>query len=566
MFAWVATACASLTATALAIWLARALQRVRQLAAENQRLGRSVDDLAAASHARSRFLAMMSHEIRTPLTGIVGFAEVLADETLSPAGRRAIDSIHRASRSLQALLGDILDFSRIDAGALPMQCVPTDLEALLNEVRDEFAPQARQRGLAFGLSVSQDARRWSETDPLRLRQIVVNLVSNAIRYTESGMVRIAASTTPEAPGTIAIQVSDTGLGIAPEDCRRIFDAFAQAAAQAADGDAVHTRENGGVGLGLAIADGLVRAMGGDLALDSTPGQGSTFTVTLPLPACPAPDLPAKPAGTAETVSPARILLVDNIEMNRELFAAMLSRAGHRVTTAEDGETALQCLGQGRFDLAIIDIQMPFMDGIELTRRIRASKDPSLARLPIVALSAAAYGEDRARAEAVGMNDYVTKPATREDVAASVARVLAPSAPSQAADPGRDAVGAMDLLDRRMFDGQRGTFGDDRTRRFLGLLAEELDRRAVAIGEARQRQARVELSQHAHAIASAAGNLGFLGLVSMCRTLERDLAAMPDGDAAAAIDALEAAIAATRRATDVLAAEIGGASPERRASG
>ena len=510
---------AGLLTILMAVLLVREKRRTRELEAEAEGLRRRAEELEAASHARSRFLAMMSHEIRTPLTGIVGFGEALADEALTPAGRHAVESIRRASRSLQGLLGDILDFSRIDADALPMQKVPTDLDALLHQVRDEFVPQARQRGLAFGLTVSDDARRWTETDPLRLRQIVVNLVSNAIRYTETGMVQIAASTAPGRPDTVVIEVIDTGLGVAPEDRRRIFDVFAQAA----EGDVIQNADGGGVGLGLAIADGLVRAMGGTIALDSTLGEGSTFTVTLPLPACPAPpaseEATAAPAAAAQ---PANVLLVDDVEMNRDLFAGMLARTGHQVVTAPDGDTALRLLERNRFDLAFVDIQMPFMDGIELTRLIRASDDPSVARLPIVALSAAAYGEDRARAEAAGMNDYVTKPATRDDIAAAakaepVAAQIAATVPA-AVESVPEAASTPPPLDRAEFEVQRETFGDERLLRFLGMLEAELGRRTAAIDDATARDDRAEIGQHAHAIASASGNLGFRYLMGLGHAL------------------------------------------------
>jgi len=565
---------AGLSAIVMAVTLVREKRRTRDLDAEAEALRRRAEELEAASHARSRFLAMMSHEIRTPLTGIVGFGEALADEPLTPAGRHAVESIRRASRSLQGLLGDILDFSRIDADALPMQRVPTDLDALLHEVRDEFVAQARQRGLAFGLTISDDARRWTETDPLRLRQIVVNLVSNAIRYTETGMVRIAASTAPDKLDTIVIQVNDTGLGIAPGDRQRIFDVFAQAA----EGDVIQNADGGGVGLGLAIADGLVRAMGGTIRLDSTLGEGSTFTVTLPLPACSAP-----PAGETATVAPvsaepATVLLVDDVEMNRDLFASMLAHAGHQVITAPDGETALRLLTQHRFDLAFVDIQMPFMDGIELTRRIRASDDPSVAHLPIVALSAAAYGEDRTRAETAGMNDYVTKPATRDDIAAAVARVRAGrakvgpasaepvAATPAAAEPVPVEAPAPSPLDRAEFEVQRETFGDERLLRFLGMLEAELGRRVAAIDDATARDDRAELGQHAHAIASASGNLGFRYLMGLGRALEHDVETMSPEALAGALDELHRSIADAIAEIAKVSAELDADRRDERAAG
>ncbi|MEQ8816023.1 MAG: ATP-binding protein [Thalassobaculum sp.] len=549
-----------IAAVALAVGLLRQWRRARDLTRENRELQAETGRLEAATQARSRFLAMMSHEIRTPLTGIVGFAEALTDDPLTPDGRHAVDSIRRASSSLQELLGDILDFSRIDAGGLPIQRTATDLEALLNGIRDEFAPQARRRGLAFGLTVADEARRWSMTDPLRLRQVVVNLVSNAIRYTEAGAIRVAAAVDPDDADTVTIRVTDTGLGIAPDDCRRIFDAFSQAA----DGKAAQA--GGGVGLGLAIAEGLVRAMGGSLTVDSALGAGSTFTVSLPLPVCAAPAAVPSPPTAAPTVAPAHILLVDDVEMNRELFAAMLMRSGHRVTTAEDGETALRCLAVDRFDLALIDIQMPFMDGIELTRRIRSSENPVVAGLPIVALSAGAYGEDRARAQEIGMDDYVTKPATREDIAAAVARVRQGTDGATATVAGPRTVPAQDPLDREAFERQRATFGDERILRFLAMLAEELERRRTAIGDTAGGSTVAELGQHAHAIASAAGNLGFLRLMDLGRTLERNVATLSPPELAVALDEFLHSIADASASIAALRIELHSPASDRRAAG
>ena len=357
---------------------------------------------------------------------------------------------------------------------------------------------------------------------------------------------------------MTIRVTDTGIGIAPDDCRRIFDAFSQAV----DGEA--TQSGGGVGLGLAIAEGIVRAMGGSLAVESALGEGSTFTVALPLPVCAAPPAMPGPQAATPAVAPAHILLVDDVEMNRDLFAAMLVRSGHRVTTAEDGEAALRCLAEDRFDLAFIDIQMPFMDGIELTRIIRSSENPAVAGLPIVALSAGAYGEDRARAQEVGMDDYVTKPATREDIAAAVARVHQGMDGATSADAG--PVPAHDPLDREAFEQQRATFGDERILRFLAMLGEELERRRTAIGDAAGRGAVAELGQHAHAIASAAGNLGFLRLMDLGRTLERNVATLSPPERAIALDEFLCSIADAGAAIAALRIELDRPASGRRAAG
>lgn len=230
----------------------------------------------------------------------------------------------------------------------------------------------------------------------------------------------------------------------------------------------------------------------------------------------------------------------------------LPRAGHRVTTADDGEAALRCRGRAAFDLAFIDIQMPFMNGFELTRRIRASNDPAVAGLPIVALSAAAYGENRTRAQEAGMSDYVTKPATREDIAAAVARVRA-GAP--AADAATESASPPPVLDQDAFDQQRATFGDTRILRFLGMLAEEMERRRTALDEAAGRAARIEIGQHAHALASAAGNLGFRQLMDLARALERVVATMTPDELAAALDELRRSMTDSAAMIATLTAEL-----------
>ena len=367
----------------------------------------------AASKAKSDFLATISHEIRTPLNSILGFADLVAEDPgLSPESTRRVDLIGRAGRSLVEIINDLLDFSKLEAGRMELDPQPVSPVVALRDAVAIAAPAAEAKGLALHVVIEgEDEDMLFSLDETRLRQVLLNLVSNAIKFTSDGAVTARLDLT--SPGSLRFEVVDTGIGIAPEVQARLFQRFTQA-------DSSISRGFGGTGLGLAISKALVTRMGGEIGVESAPGRGSCFWVELPAE-------PAKPSAVLNIFPPkasnargARVLLVDDHPVNRELGHALLTMGGHDVTTAEDGATAVTLVRDEDFDLVLMDVHMPDMDGLAATRAIRAMSGPKAA-VPIVALSADAMPEQVARCLAAGMDGHVAKPIVRDTLLAAVAR-------------------------------------------------------------------------------------------------------------------------------------------------
>jgi signal transduction histidine kinase/DNA-binding response OmpR family regulator len=528
--------------TAIVLWplLPRVLATPshQELALSNHQLSETAAQLTEASQARARFLAMMSHEIRTPLTGIIGFTEIMRREPLEARARQSLERIATASRSLQRLLGDILEFSRMDQGTLMVHEEPFNLRALVDQIELEVGGTAEAKGLDLCIEIADDIPAQVMTDPLRLRQVLLNLVSNAIRYTERGQIFVTISRVESprmdqgsAPGhQLEISVKDTGPGIPEHQREAIFDAFVQVDER---GSRVGRTENG-AGLGLAIVRKVVDALGGEIRLQSAVGFGSEFVVTLPYRHATEQDSDETASEIlADKVLPnfGRIFLADDVAMNRDLFADLLSDISEEVVVVTDGQQALDILSVESFDAAVIDIQMPFMDGLELVRALRISDDLRVRALPVVGLSAAAYAEDRARALEAGMNSYVTKPASRESLVRGLATATAqrsdrsgPGArrvgtrrvepPSQSTAPSSDEV-----FDQEFFERQTAVLGSDNVRAYLDKLTTELITRRQTLLDARAANDYATISRLAHAIASAGGNLGFSALYAAAREVE-----------------------------------------------
>jgi signal transduction histidine kinase/ActR/RegA family two-component response regulator len=373
----------------------------------------------AASQAKSDFLATISHEIRTPLNSILGFAALVADDpALSPENRRRLDLVSRAGRSLAEIVGDLLDFAKVEAGRLDLTLAPTSPAALLRDAVAIIAPEAAAKGLSlrtiFEASGEGEVDALLALDETRLRQVLLNLLANALKFTSQGGV-IARLTAGPAPGELRFEIADTGIGIAPEVQARLFQRFSQ-------GDSSISRSYGGTGLGLAISKALVSAMHGEIGVESQLNHGARFWITLTAEPAAAPLPAARPAPDATADRAARVLLVDDHPMNRELGMALLTLAGCEVTTAEDGAQALEAVMAGGFDLVLMDVHMPGMDGLTAARAIRNLPGP-VAGIPIIALSADVLPEQIARCRAAGMDDHVPKPIRREELFAAVARAL-----------------------------------------------------------------------------------------------------------------------------------------------
>jgi len=377
-------------------WLTLAARREGRIIAERLRRGR--DEAEAASRAKSRFLAVMSHELRTPLNGVIGMTHAIRTTELSAQQRRYVDVIAGSGESLVVLINDILDLSKIEAGKLDLDLQPFCLPDLIESALSLWTGATAEKGLSLDWSLSPDLPAWVMGDPVRLRQVITNLVSNAVKFTTAGGIRVTATTGPD--GAIRIAVADTGTGIAPEVQAKLFSEFTQA-------DASTAGRFGGTGLGLAISRNLCRMMGGDLTVESELGVGSCFTATTALAATDAPAA-ADTDEAAGDLGGLRVLAVDDNPTNRTVITALVEAMGQEIVTAESGEAALLLLGAAPFDLVLMDINMPGMDGPTTLRAIRVGGglDPDV---PVVALTAEAMSGDRERYLAMGFDGYLTKP-------------------------------------------------------------------------------------------------------------------------------------------------------------
>jgi len=383
----------------------------------------------AASRAKSLFLANMSHEIRTPMNGVLGMTELLLGTPLTDKQHRFADTAYRSATALLSLLNDILDFSKIEAGKLNLEHLPFAVRQLVNETTDLLADRAQKKQLLFTCHVHEHVPTAIEGDPYRLRQVLTNLLGNAIKFTERGQIVLAVTTLDARPqpltaatqqatrslpmaedaGSVTLQFSvrDTGIGISPDARARLFHAFTQA-------DDSTTRKYGGTGLGLVISEQLVTLMGGQLKVDSVEGQGSVFSFTLPC------RLAAVPRTTSEQGTPqadhcrAHVLLVEDNPVNQEVARSMLELLGCSVEVATDGAQAIEALAKTTYDLVWMDCQMPIMDGLTATATIR-QQEGAARHTPIVALTANAFRGDQQRCLAAGMDDYLSKPFTQEQL-------------------------------------------------------------------------------------------------------------------------------------------------------
>jgi len=343
-----------------------------------------------ASRAKTQFLANMSHEFRTPLNAVIGLTDVTLKGELTPEQRRHLEMVKASALSLVALVEDVLDVSRIEAGRLNLRIEPFAPRVLVEEVIEQFRFQAEEKRLDLEVELTDDLPKLVRGDAGRMRQVLANLVDNALKFTDQGRVQVRLGRNDA--GGLELVVEDTGIGIPADLQQRVFESFSQA-------DASASRRHKGSGLGLAICAELVEMMAGRIAVTSRPGRGSRFEVCLPLEEVPAASRARKPF---------RVLAAEDDRLGRELLVTILEGAGYRVEVVGNGAEAVEAIERGPFDLILMDIQMPHMDGLEAVRRIR-TREGEGARTPIVALTAHALAEERQRCFEAGMDDFIAKP-------------------------------------------------------------------------------------------------------------------------------------------------------------
>ena len=520
-----------------------------------------------ATRAKSEFLANMSHEVRTPLNGVLGMLTLALRTELTPAQREYVQTAATSAESLLHVLSDILDLSKIEAGKLDLESVTFSVAALVDRVTRPIAARAAQKGLRFDCRVAPGTVDDLVGDPWRIGQILNNLLSNAVRFTERGSVELDVSAVEASPGTaeLVFNVRDTGIGIEPSRIRQIFEPFSQA-------DGSITRRFGGTGLGLAICRELADRMGACVGVESVLGKGSTFRMVgrLPVSSVPAETGAATTGGTvAPARTPRKVLLAEDNPVNRLLAVRLLTEAGHTVVTAENGREALDRMAEGGFDVVLMDLQMPVMGGIEAMERIRAAEKETGTHVTLVALTAQAMSGDRERCLAAGADHYLAKPYSAKALEAAVSGDAHPAASDTVAgsraEPAFEACrtcrnqgfeGCPRRSERAPLDLSRAlaTCGDDEQLRrdVTREMLETLPRERAALGSAVEAADHVAVARAAHKMKSSLMALGAIPAGEAAAVLEQ---AARGGDEGTVV-LVDRFLCELDRATDALAVSIG----------
>jgi signal transduction histidine kinase/DNA-binding response OmpR family regulator len=525
--------------------LLSALAKMQAAVVENVRRGEALREAEAARHAataeardaaeaankaKSDFLAMMSHEMRTPLNGVIGMSNALSDTKLTAEQSQFASVIRSSAEHLLSLINHVLDLSKLEADGVEFECIAFKANELFYQAGEIVAPHAQAKALTLEVKIDPSVPQYLKADPARLRQVLLNLIGNAVKFTERGRIEVAATAERRNGGNILrVTVTDTGVGIPAEHLDRLFVSFSQA-------DASISRKYGGTGLGLAISKKLVERMGGAIGVESRVGQGSTFWFELPVEAAaPADaaktsrDIPAEQFTAALAVlrgrdCPLRLLLAEDNTTNQIVVKAALAKHGVHPDIANNGLEAVQAASAVDYDLILMDMQMPEMDGIEATRAIRALPG-SAAKTPIVALTANTFASDIEACRAAGMNGHIAKPFRPNELIVSIAAALeAGENFVSASSENNDSATALDLAVLKRF---RETAGDDMLRMlidtFLTDAAEKLDRLAALAGNSSSSK---EAARLAHSLKSASAMAGAAALSAIAARVEGEVENRP----------------------------------------
>jgi PAS domain S-box-containing protein len=467
--------------------------------AAQEAMRKAKETAEAANEAKSDFMATITHELRTPMNGALGMLDLLLRGELSPEQRRKAEIAHRSARSLLTLINDILDFSKLEAGGVVLEDADFELEPLVAEAMDVLEPMAQEKGLALEMTLAPELPAWLKGDRARLLQVLLNLAFNAIKFTDAGHVTIRVSRLGQS---VRFEVEDSGSGIAPGDLQRLFTRFTQL-------EGSYTRKHGGTGLGLVISRRLVTAMGGEIGVSSEPGSGSNFWFTIPLAEGRARAERRSQAGRDWRLS-GRILLAEDSETNRLVATSLLERTGLVVDCVENGRAAVEAVVTGGYDLVLMDVAMPEMNGLSATRAIRALPEP-VASVPIVAMTAFAMAGDAEKCLAAGMNDYISKPFEPAALYTRIAHWL---------DEGRGTrTDDGEQLDDASIRRIEAATDLETTRRIAGKISGEIENRAARLNAAVRGGDVATVAREAHTLKGLAATMGAEELRTLATTLE-----------------------------------------------
>lgn len=502
-------------------------RRVTERVRHEIELIKARENAELAARSKAEFLATMSHEIRTPLNGLIGMATLLRSTELSSEQRDYASSIEISGEALLSIINNVLDYSRIESDKMVLEKVPFELQSCITDTIAMLRYQAEGKGNNLSYTISHEVPRYVSGDKTRIRQILVNLVGNAIKFTENGDIKISAQLESLTGDHMRIHfsVSDTGIGMTPEQTQKLFRAFSQA-------DPSTYRKYGGTGLGLAISAQLTQLMKGNIYVESKPGEGSIFHFTIELSSVDERDIPAISALTADEKLTAstvdelkaykhlQILIAEDNAINRKLAAAVFKKLGFNADLAEDGNMAVDLWEKNRYDIIFMDVQMPLMDGFEASREIRKRSD-NIDKPVIVAMTAFALEGDRARCVDAGMNDYLTKPFKPEEIELLLikyGRLLVPTTPSSKST---NIINISDWIDLAAFDRLKVMSDNDGAflKNILQMYIEQSKEIVATIIQLHDSGSLTALGSEAHKLKGSSLNLGVKQLAELCRVLE-----------------------------------------------